>query len=124
MKRFVIAIAACVSLVGCAAAQVKPEDAGRTVFAIYSDYVTAEKIAVQYIRLPRCGSEGALAVCSDPKVVAKIQRVDKLADLSIKAAEAAVRAPEFGDSSISQMVVSARAAKDLFLGITATLKVK
>lgn len=124
MKALVVAAILTCMTAGCVQAQINPDTAERTVYAIKSHYVAAQKVAVQYIRLPRCGSEGALQLCSSPAVVAKIQRADALASSAINTAEAAVRAPEFGENGISQIITSAKAASRMLSDITATLKVQ
>lgn len=48
---------------------------------------TAENAALIYTRLPRCGTTGASAVCSDQATVDRIKAADLKAYAAVKAAE-------------------------------------
>ena len=63
----------------------------QAIFAIKSSYATALKAAVTYKELAPCSDTVVVKVtCSDPKVVAQIQKADTLAFAAIRTAQAAV----------------------------------
>lgn len=101
------------------------QQAQTAVYQIKAGYDAAQKVALVYLKYPRCDTPGALApFCTKQEIVDSIKRADALAYAALNAAEAAVRAPEFGESKISAVISSARAAKDLFKDITDKLPVK
>lgn len=83
------------------------ESPAQAIFAVKSGYATALKAAVAYKELLKC-SEVLKIVCSDPKVVAQIQKADLVAFQAISTAQAA--ADTLGGPAAQSAVGAARAA--------------
>jgi len=109
------------SIGGCGTAPVSQETAEQAVFTVKATYATALKVAVTYKRLPRCGSPGALSLCSEPAVIAKLQTADNAAFAAIKAMDDTVKSKGFADNAVSQAIISAKGAIAGFVGVTSTL---
>jgi len=93
------------------------------VYSAKTQYAAALTIAVSYKRLPVCSATVKLP-CSDPKIVAQLQKADNVAAASLDAAENAVRTPGFGKDVAQSALAAANAALAAFVSITSTLQVK
>jgi len=111
---------------GCGSMEPKTVKQAQTaVIEVRLGYGVAQRAALVYLKYPRCDAPGALApFCTKQEVVDAIKRADKLTISILDAAEAAVRAPEFGESQIDAVVTSARAALKLFKDLSDKLPVK
>ena len=83
--------------------------AQRTVFTAKSAYAGLLQVAVTYKELKPCGP-GISQPCSDPAIVAQIQRADNVAAVALDAAEAAVRTPQVGATAQDRAIATANAA--------------
>ena len=116
MKTFVALLAftllsACASVTGQTPAQ--------TVFAAKQSYAVALTAAVAYKHLPACPTPAK--VCSDPKVVAQLQKIDDASAALLDGAEVTVRA---GGGNVQMAISAATQAVAAFTSITATLSTK
>lgn len=84
-------------------------NAQRTVFTAKSSYVALLKVAVAYKELRPCSATVTLP-CSDPAIVAQIQKADNVASMAIDAAEAAVRTPQVGATAQDRAIATANSA--------------
>lgn len=116
----VLLAALSLGLAGCAGA---PQSPAQAVFQAKTSYSTALTAAVAYKRLPVC-REPAVQPCSDPKIVAQLQKADNVAAGALDAAEAAVRTPGFGSNVLTTAAAAASSALQAFLAVTATLGAK
>ena len=123
-KAFTVLMFFCITgFGGCGSAPVSQETAEQAVYAVKATYATALKVAVTYKRLPRCGTAGALSLCSDPAIILKVQNADNAAFAAIKAMDDTVRTKGFADSLFSQALIAARGAVAGFVGVTSTLTI-
>lgn len=83
--------------------------AERIVFTAKSTYQTVLTAAVAYKNLRPC-SATVTAPCSDPAIVAQMQKADTVAGAAIDAAEAAVRVPSLGTSARDKAIQTANSA--------------
>lgn len=115
MRKLITAVFIAVALAACAT----PQSPQQAVFETKSGYAVALTAAVSYKRLPLC--EKTKPPCSDPKVVAQLQRADNVAASALDAAEQAARTPGFGDSVVASSATAAQAALQAFVAITTNL---
>lgn len=101
-----------------------PETPAQTVYLAQSNYATALRIELAYGNLPRCGKAWSPKVCSDVKILKKVQTADNIAWSALKQAQHAVRTPGYGDSKVTTTVASAKALTNAFVEITAELEIK
>lgn len=95
--------------------------AQQRVYAIKSEYQLVLSAAVTYKNLPKCSAPGAPVVCSDDKVVAKLQQADSVAGPAIQAAENTVRDPNFDKSTTDAVMVAAQNALNVLTAVVAQL---
>lgn len=114
-----VAMLALAGFGGCASAPQTPQQG---VYAAKSSYAVALTIAVAYKNLPPCGA-GAPVLCSDPKIVATLQKVDTASSALLDAAENTVRTPGAG-ANAQTAVTAAIQAVSAFTTITSTLATK
>jgi hypothetical protein len=110
MKNIIFILA--LALPACAGVQ-SPQE---TVFATRSAQNVALRAAVEYKHLSPCATP-AKQPCSDPAIVAQLQKADTVSDQALGAAETAVRTPGFGTEIISSAVTAAKAALAAFQAI-------
>lgn len=108
-------LAGCASLPGLSGAT--PQ---QSVFAARSTYAVALTEAVKYRELPPCPANAP--PCSDPAIVAQLQKADTVASAALAAAEAAVRTPAVGASAIDRAVQAAVSALGALTAIVSALK--
>lgn len=121
MKKFLVSLAlvgltACASIGGSGAPGMSPQQG---VFAAKQSYAVALTAAVAYKRLPPCPTPSK--VCSDPKVVSQLQKVDEASAALLDGAEATVRS---GGGNAAMAVKAATEAVSAFTTITQSLSVK
>lgn len=104
----------------CASA---PQTPAQSVYAVQGAYATALSAAVSYKQLPPCYKTGAPALCSDPDIVAKLQKADDVAYAALTAAQNIVRTPGAGLNATTA-INAANQAVQAFASITAYLGVK
>jgi hypothetical protein len=109
MKKALALLACAVALAGCSTTGALPETPQQAVFAAKSTYSTALTAAVAYKRLPAC-SAAVKPPCSDPAMVAQLQKADNVAAAALDAAEAAARTPQIGQSAAARAVQAAQAS--------------
>lgn len=100
-----------------------PQTPAQAVYQLTGNYGAALEIAVAYKRLPTCLTTGA-PLCSQPSVVAALQKADDVAFAGLTAAQNAVRSPLVEQSRVMFFIAAAREGITAFESITATLKVK
>ncbi len=105
-------------IIACAKVAV-PETPAQIVYTAEANYAAALRLELAYSKLPRCP---AAKVCSDPKVIKKVQQADNVAWDAILNAQRAVRTPGFGDAKLATVAASAVALTQSFVDITATLE--
>lgn len=107
MRRAGVFLAACFligAIAGCATVSSRPQTPAQAVYAITADYATGLTAAVEYGKLPRCGSPGAeeavviFEPCSDERVLMTLRVYSDAAYAAIKAAEGAALAPHVTDA--------------------------
>lgn len=122
MKRSIFAVLA-VALLSASACTTSPPAAPQSpqqaVYAAKASYAVALSAAVAYKKLPTCTAGGA-PLCSDPKVVATLQKVDTASIALLDAAEATVRTPGAG-ANAQTAVTAATQAVAAFTTITQAL---
>lgn len=109
--RFFPALFLAVALAGCGT---MPTDGGaanaqQAVFTAKSAYATTLTVAVAYKNLRPCGAS-VPQPCSDPAIVAQLQKADIVANTALDAAEAAVRTPQVGTTARDRAVATANSA--------------
>jgi hypothetical protein len=89
IKRTALALVACASLclAGCATPYVAPKTPAQAVYKIEGDLTVALRAAGYYKALPSC-APGAVALCSDPAIVKRIQDAAQKAVTAVTGAEA------------------------------------
>lgn len=110
--RKIIAVLA-LALAACAGT---PESPSQAVYAAHGAYATTLTAALAYKRLPPC--QRAKPPCSDPAVVAQLQKADDVAFEALSAAQRAVRTPGFGEDRIQTAIAVANQAIGAFTAIT------
>jgi hypothetical protein len=126
MKSYIRAFALVVLLcaVSACTGNLKPTNAQNAVFEATSlEYQTALDIAIAYDSLPDCAVPSHPPLCSSTSTVVAIKAAKDKASPAIKAAQAAVRDPNFGASNIQTAIVLAQQAVALLTAITSQLKV-
>ena len=110
------------SLAGCQALSVPPlpKSPAQTVYELKTAEAAALIIAVKYKSLPPCPT---VPICSDPKVISKIQSIDQTARIAIDTAENFSRG-DFTAADISNAVQLASRAVTALTGVTSSLKVQ
>lgn len=83
--------------------------AQRRVYTAKASYATLLQAAVVYKELRRC-SATVTQPCSDPAIVAQIQKADNVAVVAMDAAEAAVRTPQVGNTALERALATADSA--------------
>lgn len=117
VRSLLLVSAMAVALAGCASTGATSSPA-TTVYQVESGYKTALVAAVAYKKLPVCKEPRQLP-CSDPAVVAQLQRADNVANAAIAAAESATRTPGFGKDAIASALGAANAALTALTAIVA-----
>lgn len=118
MKRIVI-LAVAGALSACAAGGSGPTPKA-SVLTLESGLTAAERLALNYVSLPRCGAN-APSICSDPAVVAAIKQRDLAAYTAVTAAQASVDAdPTASNSQTQAALASATAGLAAFQAIVPT----
>jgi len=107
-------------LAGCATA---PQNAAQAVYAAHGTYTVALTAAVNYKRLPPCGTPTSPALCSKREVVAQLQRADDVAFTALQAAQRIIRSSDSGPSTIETALFNANQAVQAFASIAKTLGV-
>ncbi len=97
--------------------------AEQIVFTAKSTYAGVLTAAVAYKNLRACGA-GVSQPCSDPAIVAQLQKADNVAGAALDAAEAAVRVPSLGTSARDKAIQTAQSALAALSAITASLVTK
>lgn len=136
MKKPLIATALALVLVGCGSppnsvpsppsstasspTSVAGATAERTVFAAKSAYATALAAAVAYKKLAAC-SVIVKPPCSDPAILAQIQKADNVTAGALDAAEAAVRTPSVGTTARDTAINAATASLAALNALVATI---
>lgn len=110
---------ACFLLAACAGAPTTP---AQTIYDVESGYAAALAVAVAYKSLPPC-APAAPVICSQPNVVAQLQKADDVAYQALTAAQNTVRTPGAG-ANAQTAIVAAQQALQALTAITATLQVK
>lgn len=106
---------------GCAST---PTNAQNAVYqAVADDYDTALDIAIAYDSLPACELPTAPVLCSNKSTVLAIKAAKDKASPLVKAAEQAVRDPNFDGNNVQKAIAIAQAAVAALTSITSTLKV-
>lgn len=100
----------------------KPETPAQAVYLAQGDYDVALVAAVKYKNLPDCSVQNHPVLCSDAKVVSKVQEVANGAWLALQSAQTTVRDPKFSSSDMDKAVLSAQNAVGAFSAIVKTLK--
>ncbi len=106
-------------LLGCAST---PQSAQQSVYAAKQSYAIALTVAVAYKQLPACGPR-APGLCSEPKIVATLQKVDVASSALLDAAEHVVRTEGAGPN-VNTALKAANEAVQAFVTITTALRVK
>ena len=119
--RKLLALLAIVVLTGFGCAT-SPQTPAQGVYAVQGTYATALTIAVAYKALPVC-QQGAPVLCSQPSVVATLQKADDAAFAALTAAQNIARTPGAG-ANAQTAIVAAQQAVSALTSITATLQVK
>lgn len=114
-----VLLAASATFVGCSTVGATATPA-RAVFTAKTSYAVALNVAVTYKKLPVCAATVA-PPCSNPAVVAQLQKADNVAATALDAAEAAVRSVDLTDDAKSKAVQAAQAALAALLSITNSL---
>lgn len=114
MKRLLAAFV--LTLVASCAGVTAPQSPAQAVFAAKQSYAVALTAAVAYKRLPACPA--ATKICSDPAVVAQLQKIDTASSALLDGAEATVRT---GGGNVQMAITAAEQAVSAFTTITATL---
>ncbi len=96
-----------------------PQSPAQAVYAAKQSYAVALTAAVAYKRLPTCPT--ATKVCSDPKIVSQLQKIDTASSALLDGAEATVRS---GGTGAALAITAAEQAVAAFTTITSTLQVK
>lgn len=123
-KIFLAAVMAVLfALGGCASGLSAGGSPAQILFQAKSDYAGALTAAVAYKRLPPCSAAGRV-ICSDPTMVAQLQKADTVAATALDAAESVMRAPGFGVNVLDSAVAAATAALQAFLTVVSALGVK
>lgn len=123
MKRSLIALMLAASLAACANMPGgAPETPEQAVFAAKSTYATALTAAVAYKRLPACSATRPMP-CSEPALVAQLQKADNVAAAALDAAEAAARTPRVGSTVTAKAVQAAQASLAAMTSLVASLGV-
>lgn len=125
MRNILFSLAIAVGLVACASTTTSTTDASPAtiVFQAKTAYATALVAAVTYKNLPKCASP-AVQPCSDPAIVAQLQKADNVAAVALDTAEAAVRTPAIGTDAISKAVSAGQMALQAFVAISTNLRIK
>ena len=119
-KILAVLILATLSFAGCAGNIGLFTSPQAAVFAAKGGYEIALTATVAYRNLPGCSATVKLP-CSDPAIVAQLQRAQPAVRASLDAAEEATRNPKFGGDVANTAAVSAQAALKAFTAIVATL---
>jgi len=114
--RKIIVIALFAVLSACALAPQSPQQA---VYAAKQSYVVALTAAVAYKHLPACPTVSK--ICSDPKIVAQLQKIDDASSALLDGAEVTVRT---GGGNMQMAITAAEQAVSAFTTITQSLAVK
>ncbi len=114
MKR-ILAILILTTVAACAGVSA-PQSPQQAVFAAKQSYAVALTAAVAYKRLPPCPT--VTKVCSDPKVIAQLQKIDDASAALLDGAEATVRT---GGGNVQMAITAAQQAVAAFSSITQTL---
>lgn len=110
MRRLFLTLALAAGLAACASGPGSGSTTpAQTVFAAKSAYASALTAAVAYRQLPACATP-ARPPCSDPAIVAQLQRADNVAAGALDAAEAAVRTPAVGATARDRAITTANSA--------------
>lgn len=118
-----IALLLPILLMACTAPAV-PVTPQQIVYHLKSDYIIAQMLEDDYSRLPRCGKPWSPKICSDVKILRRVQKADDLAGSAIKEAQIAVRTPGYGDSGMTTAIASAKALTNAFTEFTENLPKK
>ena len=86
MKRHLVLAAVVVGVLSACASQQTTQTVTAGVEAAAIALTTAERLALIYKKLPRCGTVGS-NVCSDPDVVKRMLDLDNTAYAAVKSAE-------------------------------------
>lgn len=109
-------------LAGCTGA-LKPDTAQQAVFeTIALQYQTALDVAIAYDSLPPCEAKPAPPLCSTTATVKAIKAAKDQASPAVKAAEAAVRDPNFDQNNVQKAIVIAQQAVAALTEITSKLR--
>jgi hypothetical protein len=112
------------TLVGMfSACSTTPQSPAQAVYASTATYDAALTVAVAYKNLPPCAPSSP-PICSDPGVVATLQRADNVAFEALSSAQRVVRVPGQSQSALQTAVQWANEAVAAFSRITATLQRK
>lgn len=106
-------------LAGCAAARPGSLTPESTVYATKSGYAVALQVAVAYKGLPACKTPPVLP-CSDPALVARLQKADTAAFATLEAAELAVRSGG-NTNARDRAIAAAEAAVAAFTSLTSSI---
>lgn len=98
-------------------------EAQRAVFVSKTAFDAALIIATKYKNLPVCAATQPQP-CSDPGIVAQLQRSANVANVALDAAEAAVRTPQIGSSAMNTAVAAANSALAAFSALVSLSGVK
>ncbi len=107
------------TLVASCASVTATLDPQQAVFAAKQSYAVALTAAVAYKRLPHCPT--ATKICSEPKVVAQLQKIDDASAALLDGAEVTVRS---GGGNVQMAITAAQQAVAAFTTITSTLQVR
>jgi hypothetical protein len=100
MKRLFIAAAAVCALLlgGCATAPEGSIDRQKSAATVEASYALVKITAGLYVALPRCGTERATSVCSDPAIAVQIGKALEVADVAVtEAVKNILTAPNDGE---------------------------
>lgn len=139
-KNNLMALALAVALAGCTTTTVVPPpsptvtppvvgtgiaspSAQRAVFTAKAAYTGMLTAAVTYKELRRC-SATVPQPCSDPAIIAQLQKADIVTAAALDAAEAAVRTPQIGNAAVDAAVATANSALAALSALVSTLGVK
>lgn len=99
-----------------------PQTPAQAVYETQGGFLAALTVANQYKSLPPCPT---VKICSDPKVVAVVQKVATATDAALQSADATVNDPAFKDGPVAQKAaLAAQSALTALTTITATLTLK
>lgn len=119
---FAIVAILAVSAGGCTK-NIQPDTAQQAVFeTIALQYQTALDVAIAYDSLPPCEVEPHPPLCSTTATVKAIKAAKDQASPVVKAAEAAVRDPNFDQSKVQAAIVIAQQAVAALTAITNQLR--